>query len=201
MLRATISLPEPVSPVIKTEAELGAAISTMRMTSCIGLEPPTRSPRRPVSRSWRCRTASWRVSRAFSRQRSSSARRTGAFIGFSMYQNAPDSIAATARSSLPLPVMMIEGTLRSSLPSCLSRSRPFMPGSSTSAMSGVGLKAAEFREGVFGAGNTKDVVAPFLQELLVAFARVVFVFDDRGRGLCVRYRCESRCLSLPPCGP
>src|SRR6202034_3047443 len=51
-------------------AELGAAISTMRMTSCIGFDAPTRSPRRPVSRNWRCKTASWRVSRAFSRQRS-----------------------------------------------------------------------------------------------------------------------------------
>src|SRR5207249_11968432 len=29
-VRATISLPEPVSPVINTDAELGAAISTMR---------------------------------------------------------------------------------------------------------------------------------------------------------------------------
>ena len=43
----------------------------------------------------------------------------------------------------------------------------------------VGLKAAEFCEGVFGTGNTEDVVAPLLQELFVAFARVVFVFDDQ----------------------
>src|SRR5437773_5236380 len=32
MVRATCSLPAPVSPVIRTDAELGAAISTMRIT-------------------------------------------------------------------------------------------------------------------------------------------------------------------------
>ncbi len=134
-VRATISLPDPVSPVISTDAELGAAISTMRITSCIGFEPPTRSPSRPVSRNCRCKTRSCRASRAFPSARSSNARSTGPFSGFSMYQNAPASIAATARSSLPLPVIIIAGTSWSSGPSCFSRSNPFIPGNSTSAIS------------------------------------------------------------------
>ena len=53
--RATISLPEPVSPVMRTEAVEGAAISTWRITSCIGAEVPTRVPSFPAARSSRVR--------------------------------------------------------------------------------------------------------------------------------------------------
>ena len=135
IVRATISFPEPVSPVISTDAELGAAISTMRITSCIALDAPTRSPSLPASRSCRCRTSSCLASRALLSARSSSARKTGPLSGFSMYQKAPASMAATARSSLPLPVIMMAGTSINSLPSCFSRSNPFIPGNSTSAIS------------------------------------------------------------------
>ena len=41
--RATISFPDPVSPVISTDAVEGAAISTCRITSCIAADEPTSS--------------------------------------------------------------------------------------------------------------------------------------------------------------
>ena len=53
MVRATISLPVPLSPVISTDAVLGATISTRWKISCIAREPPTIWPKRPVSRSLR----------------------------------------------------------------------------------------------------------------------------------------------------
>ena len=40
MVRATSSLPVPLSPVISTEAVLGATSSIRRNTSCILLEEP-----------------------------------------------------------------------------------------------------------------------------------------------------------------
>ena len=109
MERATISFPEPVSPVISTLAVEGATISTCRMTSCIAPDDPTRVPSFPASRSCRVSAATACWSRTRPSARSSSARNTGGFSGFSMYQNAPASIACTTRSSLPRPVMMITG--------------------------------------------------------------------------------------------
>ena len=53
MLRATSSLPVPLSPVIRTEAVLGATISIRRKISCIFLDEPTMEPSTPVSRSLR----------------------------------------------------------------------------------------------------------------------------------------------------
>ena len=61
MLRATNSLPVPLSPVINTEAVEGATISTRRKISCMRLEEPTMAPRKPVSRSLR-RVASSSIS-------------------------------------------------------------------------------------------------------------------------------------------
>ena len=58
MVRATISLPVPLAPVMSTEAVLGATISIRRKISCIFLEAPTRLPRDPESRSLRRVTSS-----------------------------------------------------------------------------------------------------------------------------------------------
>ena len=60
-----------------------------------------------------------------------------------MYQNAPASIAAMTRSSLPLPVMMMAGTGFNSSPSLASRSSPFIPGNSTSAIKTVGANSVK----------------------------------------------------------
>ena len=51
MVRATNSLPVPLSPVMSTEAVLGATSSISRKTSCIALEAPTSEPSSPLSRS------------------------------------------------------------------------------------------------------------------------------------------------------
>ena len=53
MVRATSSLPVPLSPVISTEAVLGATISIRRKISCILREEPTIGPITPLSRSLR----------------------------------------------------------------------------------------------------------------------------------------------------
>ena len=58
MVRATISLPVPLAPVINTDAVLGATISTRRKISCIFLEEPTSEPSDPLSRSLRRVTSS-----------------------------------------------------------------------------------------------------------------------------------------------
>ena len=132
-------MPDPVSPVISTEADEGATCSTRRMTSCIGLAcadqfadaarpravaasaPPLAAGRAPCPARGRAAPAGRRP-----------------FSGFSMYQKAPASMAATARSSLPLPVMMIAGTVASSSPRRPSSVKPSMPGSSTSAIRTAG---------------------------------------------------------------
>ena len=138
MVRARISLPDPVSPVINTDADDGETCSRIRMTSCMFFEPPIRSPSLPVSRNWRVSASTCRRSRTRPIARSSRERRTAAFSGFSMYQKAPASIAAMTRSSLPFPVMMMAGTVFSSSPSLASKSSPFIPGNSTSAINTVG---------------------------------------------------------------
>ena len=53
MVRATSSLPVPLSPVMSTDAVLGATISIKRNTSCIFFEGPTSEPSTPTSRSLR----------------------------------------------------------------------------------------------------------------------------------------------------
>ena len=50
MVRATNSLPVPLSPVINTEAVLGAANSIRRKISCMGGDAPTSNPSAPLSR-------------------------------------------------------------------------------------------------------------------------------------------------------
>ena len=96
MVRATSSLPVPLSPVISTDAVLGATISISRKTSCMRLEGPTSEPRMPMSRSLR-RLAS--NSRSVPRRREAFCRilrsRVG-FTGFSMKSKAPIFIALTA---------------------------------------------------------------------------------------------------------
>ena len=84
MVRATSSLPVPLSPVISTEAVLGATSSIRWKISCILREEPTSEPSSPLSRSWR-RVAS--SSRSVPRWRAAFCRmlrsRVG-FTGFSM---------------------------------------------------------------------------------------------------------------------
>ena len=52
-----ISFPDPVSPVIRTDAVEGAAISTWRINSCITFEAPTIAPSFPAPRRSRRRAA------------------------------------------------------------------------------------------------------------------------------------------------
>src|SRR6266550_2064659 len=143
MVRARISLPDPVSPVINTDAEDGETCSKIRMTSCMVFDPPIRSPSLPVSRNWRVSASTCRRSRTRPIARSSKDRNTAALSGFSIYQNAPASIAAMTRSSLPLPVIMMAGTVFNSSPSLASRSSPFIPGNSTSAIKTVGANSVK----------------------------------------------------------
>src|SRR6267143_1877724 len=143
MVRARISLPDPVSPVINTDAEDGETCSRIRMTSCMVFDPPIRSPSLPVSRNWRVSASTCRRSRTRHIARSSKERNTAALSGFSIYQNAPASIAAMTRSSLPLPVIMMAGTVFNSSPSLASRSSPFIPGNSTSAIKTVGANSVK----------------------------------------------------------
>ena len=42
MASAHTSLPEPLSPVMNTEARLEAALSMIRYTACIGIDEPTK---------------------------------------------------------------------------------------------------------------------------------------------------------------
>ena len=44
---------------------------------------------------------------------------------------------------------------------------------------GVWLKTGKFSEGVFGGAYAKNIVAPALQQLLVAFAGVIFILDNQ----------------------
>src|SRR5579872_6919560 len=46
MVWATTSLPLPDSPTMRTVAVVGATLAIRRYTSCIGGEPPKRSPKR-----------------------------------------------------------------------------------------------------------------------------------------------------------
>ena len=50
MVRATNSLPVPLSPVISTVAVLGATCSITRKISCICADAPTSRPSAPLSR-------------------------------------------------------------------------------------------------------------------------------------------------------
>jgi hypothetical protein len=43
----------------------------------------------------------------------------------------------------------------------------------------VRLKTGKFGEGIFGGTNAENIVAPALQQLLVAFACVIFIFDNQ----------------------
>src|SRR5258705_8671694 len=61
MVRATNSFPVPLSPVIRTEAVLGATISISRKISCMFLDAPTSDPRIPVSRNLRRGTSNFFV--------------------------------------------------------------------------------------------------------------------------------------------
>jgi len=132
-VRATISLPDPVSPVISTDASSCGHLHDAhhflhRLRPADEVAQPSRSriavAAPPIAR----------ISRLAQRAVQQRAQYRP-FNGFSMYQNAPASIAATARSSLPLPVIIMAGTSWSSGPSCLSKSSPFIPGNSTSAIS------------------------------------------------------------------
>ena len=51
MVRATISLPVPLSPRRSTVASVGATRAILSYTSCIEAERPTRGPKRPRRRS------------------------------------------------------------------------------------------------------------------------------------------------------
>ena len=77
-VRATSSLPVPLSPVINTETLLGATRSIMAKVCCIFLEAPTIEPRNPVSRSLRRVTSS---SRSVSRWRLALARTVFSRVG------------------------------------------------------------------------------------------------------------------------
>ena len=97
MVRATNSLPVPLSPVMSTEAVLGATISIRRNTSCIRLEGPTSEPSTPMSRSLRRLASS---SRSVPRKREAFCRilrRRVGFTGFSMKSKAPDLHRADCR--------------------------------------------------------------------------------------------------------
>ena len=80
--------------------------------------------------------------------------------GFSMYQKAPASMAATARSSLPLPVMMMAGTEASSSPRRLEKRQTIHAGKLDVGDQNGGTVFGETSQGVFGAGNAENVESP-----------------------------------------
>ncbi len=137
-VRATISLPEPVSPVMSTEAELGAAISMMRITSCIGFEladqirQPAGPAQLPLQYDSSCRASLRALPKRPFQQRAQ--HRT-----FQWLFDVPERAGFNRSRRLVLrflcPVMMIAGTSCNFLaPDWPAASSPFMPGSSTSAI-------------------------------------------------------------------
>ena len=144
MARATISLPVPLSPVIRMVALVGAACCSRAKISCMEADSPIRSPRTPREASSRSRRPAW-----VANCRRSSARSTIIFSacgcsGFSMNQNAPNSwTVSSAVSRLPNAVRTMagggEGSFCSSssspLPSRLGMLRSVMTTSASKSLS------------------------------------------------------------------
>ena len=95
-----------------------------------------------------------------------------------MYQKAPDSMAATARSSLPLPVMMTAGTSSSSGPRLFEEVEPVHAGELDVRDQCIRLIASKFRERFFRGRHAKYIKSPSLEQLLVASACVILILDD-----------------------
>ena len=202
IVRATISFPEPVSPVISTEAELGAAISTMRMTSCIGFDAPTSSPSRPASRNCRlqhhqlARVA--RLAQCAIEQRPQHRPLQRLFdvperSGFDRRHRA--LFASFARDDDGRNVQQLR-------PKLFEQVQPVHAGQLDVRDQRIRLIAGEFRQRLLRSAHAKHIKAPSLQQLFVAFARVVFVLDNQHPVLALerlhRARCASRLIPHVP---
>ena len=109
-VRATSSLPVPLSPVMSTETFEGAICSISRKISRMALELPTSAPSTPVSRSRRRATSS---SISVSRCRVALARIVRSRVastGFCRKSYAPSFIASTASSMDPIAVSTTTAT-------------------------------------------------------------------------------------------
>ena len=167
--------------VIKTDAEDGATCSTRRMTSCITFDCPIRSPSLPDSRN--CRTCKRRhlpVISADMAQRAvqQGSQDTGALSGFSMYQNAPASIAAMMRSSLPFPVMIIAAGRVFTLAQVSQQVQSVHSGQFHVGDQRRGRKFGKTRQRVLGAAHAQHFVSPSSKQRFVADARVFLVLND-----------------------
>ncbi len=141
MVRATSSLPTPLSPVIRTVALVGAA----RPIAAMICFRPALSPI-----IW-CRTStaflSDRTSSRSCRESSALRRLTSTRSlanGFSMKSNAPFLVASTAVLIVPCPDTTITGSASFMLRSRSSTSMPSMPGifTSSSTRSGASRSAS-----------------------------------------------------------
>ena len=96
-----------------------------------------------------------------------------------MYQKAPASMAATARSSLPLPVMMMAGTECKLVAKALEERQAVYAGKLDVGNQNGWMIVGETSQGVFRAGNAQDIQAPSLEQSLVAAPGILFIFNDK----------------------
>ena len=126
-------------------------------------------------------------------------RRTAPLSGFSMYQKAPASMAATTRSSLPLPVMMMAGTCLQLIAKAREEIQAVHSGQLDVGNQNGGRKFGKTSQGVFRAANAQDFKAPSAQQGFVAEARVFFVLDDQDAVRSRFRRFKSSCFSHSVC--
>lgn len=127
-LRATSSLPVPVSPLMSTGASVAATLSISARTEAIAWERPMmRVPAAgPASSRRRARFSSSSARRSTARRTVSVRRSAG--NGFSMKSNAPSRIACTAIVISPWPVTSTTGMPVPNDWQCASTSSPLAPG-------------------------------------------------------------------------
>ncbi len=150
MDRATISFPDPVSPVISTDAVEGAAISTWRITSCI-------AGRTQVARQRHNRLlVAHPPQRAF--QQGSQYGRFQRFFDVPVrarFDRLHDAFVATA------PGDNDDGNAQNFVAQLFQQVEPVHPRQLDVRQNQAGLKFLEFREGVFAAPHTQNFPIPF----------------------------------------
>ncbi len=160
MVRATSSLPVPLSPVISTDAVLGATISISRKTSCMRLDGPTSEPKTPISRNLRRLASS---SRSVPRRREAFCRmlrsRVG-LTGFSMKSKAPRFMAVTAASTLPCAVSRMTATCCGWAAICSSNCMPIHARHAQVGDDDAGIPGLDRLQAFDAVGGGFRVVAP-----------------------------------------
>jgi len=152
-------LPDPVSPVINTDAEDGETCSKIRMTSCMVFDPPIRSPSLPVSRNGVSAPPP-----AGDPERGPSRCPQGAqHRGLEWFLDIPECACLDRRndsSSLPLPVIMMAGERSSIHHRACEQVEPVHSGQLHVGNQDGGSKFVKTRQRVFRAPTPENLVAP-----------------------------------------